>query len=138
SLLLQTENVQVAILTSFPDAPAVLKSDLDQLIRDLEQDPVSIHPYLNFLKDYTLPEVRSAMKMLYSLSEGKGGEAAGQIRELIQRNQVLQDRSAKLGNEDVMAGMFLLFLSPQLTGGLLMLADMILMFSAYLLKMGNL
>ncbi|MDD6352233.1 MAG: hypothetical protein PUG16_07565 [Lachnospiraceae bacterium] len=137
SLLLQTENVQVAIKKSFADAPPVLKSDLDQLIDDLEMDPISIHPYLNFLKDYTLPEVRSAMKMLYSLSEGKGGEAAVQIRELIQRNQLLQDRAARLSNEDAIAGMFLLFLAPQLTGGLMMLADMIVMFSAYLLKMGS-
>ncbi len=113
SLLLQTENVHMAIYRSYSQ------------------------PYLNFLSDYTLPEVHSTMKMLYSLSEGKGAEASVQIAEVIKRNHEIMDRSAKLSNEDAMAGMQVLFLAPQITGGLKMLVDMVLLFTVYMVQLGN-
>lgn len=137
SLLLQTENVHMAIYRSYSHAPLILKGDIKKLLEYLDQDPVSIQPYLNFLSDYTLPEVHSTMKMLYSLSEGKGAEASVQIAEVIKRNHEIMDRSAKLSNEDAMAGMQVLFLAPQITGGLKMLVDMVLLFTVYMVQLGN-
>jgi hypothetical protein len=47
------------------------------------------------------------------------------------------NRSAKLSNEDAMAGMQVLFLAPQITGGLKMLVDMVLLFTVYMVQLGN-
>lgn len=128
SLLLQSENVQVAIMKSYEDAPVILKPELEVFIERLRLQPTDMEPYLSFLQDYPLPEVQSAMKMLYSISEGTGGNAAGQIPDIIRRNQVLLNQAERLKNEDALAGMYALFLAPQLTGAMKLLADMLVIF----------
>lgn len=74
SLLLQSENVQVAIMESYEEAPLLLKPELRQLIQDLQQKPTDMEPYLAFLQTYALPEVQSSMKMLYSFVGGHRGQ----------------------------------------------------------------
>ena len=128
SLLLQSENVQVAIMESYEEAPLLLKPELRQLIQDLQQKPTDMEPYLAFLQTYALPEVQSSMKMLYSLSEGTGGNASSQISDIIRRNQLLFDQAQKMKNEDALGGLYALFLAPQLTGGAKMLVDMVMLF----------
>ncbi|MCR4611000.1 MAG: hypothetical protein K5644_03785 [Lachnospiraceae bacterium] len=135
SLLLQSENVQVAIFKSLEDAPLLLQEELKKLILDLKKDPTGMKPYNDFLSDYNLPEVRSAMKMLFSLSEGTGASASEQIEDIIRRNQYMMDKAEKIHMEDTASGMYALFLAPQLTGGCKLLVDMILLLVIYLGKM---
>ena len=137
SLLLQSENVQVAIAKSYEDAPALLKPELKILIEKLRLHPTDMEPYLSFFQDYPLPEVQSAMKMLYSISEGTGGNASNQISDIIRRNQVLMNTAEQMKNEDALAGMYALFLAPQLTGSLKLLVDMLAIFYG-LAQMGTL
>ncbi|MBQ1915948.1 MAG: hypothetical protein PUC40_01350 [Lachnospiraceae bacterium] len=134
SLLMQAENVQVAIFKSYDEAPAILKPALKEMIGRLRLDPNDKKAYTDFLSEFTLPEVRSTMKMLYSISEGKGGEARGQIADIIRRNQEMSDKAKRQQNSDSLAGMYALFLAPQLTGGLKLICDMVLLFAVY---MGN-
>ncbi len=68
SLLLQSENVQVAIQKSVEDAPPLLKPELENLQAELLLHPTDIEPYLSFLQDYPLPEIQSAMNKIYSNS----------------------------------------------------------------------
>ena len=135
SLLLQTENVQVAIFKSLDEAPPLLQEELKKLILELKKDPTGMKPYNEFLGDFNLPEVRSAMKMLFSLSEGTGASASEQIEDIIRRNQYMMDKAEKLHMEDTASGMYALFLAPQLTGGFKLLVDMILLLVVYLGKM---
>ena len=128
SLLLQSENVQVAIMKSYEDAPKLLQPELKILIERLRLHPTEMEPYLSFLQDYPLPEIQSAMKMLYSISEGTGGNASSQIADIIRRNQVLLNKAERMKNEDALAGMYALFLAPQLTGAMKLLTDMLVIF----------
>jgi hypothetical protein len=128
SLLLQSENVQVALQKSYDDAPLLLKPELKLMLQQLSQKPTDMEPYLSFLEDFALPEVQSSMKMLYSISEGTGGNATSQITDIIRRNQVLMNQAERMKNEDALAGMYVLFLAPQVTGGAKMLVDMLMMF----------
>ncbi|MBQ1548684.1 MAG: hypothetical protein IIZ61_09870 [Lachnospiraceae bacterium] len=137
SLLLQSENVQVSIFKSYDEAPAILKPALKDFIEELKKDPTAMGPYRNFLSEIRLPEVESAMKMLYSLSEGTGGEASSQIEDIIRRNQILMDRSEKMKNEDSLAGMYALFLAPQITGGFKLVVDLLLLMVVYMGNMAN-
>ena len=130
SLLLQSENVQVAIMESYDEAPVLMKPALRELIQKLQLRPTDMEPYLEFLQEYALPEVQSSMKMLYALSEGTGGNANNQISDIIRRNQLLLDQAQKMKNEDVLGGLYALFLAPQLTGGAKMLVDMGMLFYA--------
>ena len=135
SLLLQSENVQVAIFKSLKDAPVLMQDELAKLILELKSEPTSMKPYNNFLEDYNMPEVRSAMKMLFSLSEGTGANASDQIEDIIRRNQQMMNKAEKLRMEDTVSGMYALFLAPQLTGGCKLLVDMILLLVCYMSKM---
>lgn len=130
SLLLQSENVQVAIMESYDEAPVLMKPALRELIQKLQLRPTDMEPYLEFLQEYALPEVQSSMKMLYALSEGTGGNANHQISDIIRRNQLLLDQAQKMKNEDALGGLYALFLAPQLTGGAKMLVDMGMLFYA--------
>ena len=132
SLLLQTENVPVAVQKSFEMAPRILQPALSNFILDLKEKPESMEPYMNFLSEFGMPEVASSMKMLYSISSGTGGDARLQIADIIRRNQMLYDKAQKLANEDSLAGMQIMFLAPQLTGGVKMVVDMILLLVLYL------
>ncbi|MCR5055053.1 MAG: hypothetical protein K6A69_09445, partial [Lachnospiraceae bacterium] len=137
SLLLQTENVQVSIFRSYEDAPKLLQPALKELIYQLRKHPTELMPYVNFLAEFGLSDVRSAMKMLYSLSEGTGGDAERQIEDIIRRNQEMFDRAEKIRNEDKLSGMYALFLAPQVTGGLKLIVDMMLLLTIYLSQMGR-
>lgn len=130
SLLLQSENVQVAIMESYDEAPVLMKPALRELIQKLQLRPTDMESYLEFLQEYALPEVQSSMKMLYALSEGTGGNANNQISDIIRRNQLLLDQAQKMKNEDALGGLYALFLAPQLTGGAKMLVDMGMLFYA--------
>lgn len=130
SLLLQSENVQVAIMESYDEAPVLMKPALRELIQKLQLRPTDMEPYLEFLQEYALPEIQSSMKMLYALSEGTGGNANNQISDIIRRNQLLLDQAQKMKNEDALGGLYALFLAPQLTGGAKMLVDMGMLFYA--------
>ena len=132
SLLLQTENVPVAIQKSYKLAPRILQPALAEFILDIKAQPESIEPYLRFLSEFGIPEVSSSMKMLYSISAGTGGDAKMQIADIIRRNQLLYDKAQKLANEDSLAGMHAMFLAPQLTGGFKLVVDMVLLLVLYL------
>lgn len=124
ALRLQGENVQVAIQKTVEEAPELLKLPLQELVEKLEKEPESARPYQEFLQELDLLEIQSAMKMLYAIENGQGGDAAQQIKEIIQRNTLLMDQAEKLLNEDKMAAVGMFFLLPMLTGALKLIGDL--------------
>lgn len=132
ALLLQTDNVQISIRKSIADAPEVLVPALEELVLELEENPDSIQPYSRFLREYHNPDVQSAMKMLYALSNGNFGDIKGQIEELIERNNTMMDKSEKLHQEDLIAGMKVYILLPALLASFKLMVDMSLLLVLFL------
>ncbi len=91
SLQLQTDNVHVSLKKTIPDAPFILKQDLTRLVEEIEQQPNALQPYLRFMREFQIPDVLSAMKILYSMAEFGIGDMGGQIDALVQRNTVMMD-----------------------------------------------
>ena len=60
-LLLQSENVQVALTKSQESVPTVLAHEVEHLVDRIEMEPESAEPYHRFLWDFQIPEVHSAM-----------------------------------------------------------------------------
>lgn len=135
SLQLQSENVQVAVFNSIPTAPMVLRPELKKLRDELAKDPESVMPYLNFMKDFNIPEIQSSMKMLYSISAGTGGDSNKQIAEIIRRNNMMLDKSEKAAFENILASLYALFMAPQLFGAVKLLTDMIMFFVLFMGQM---
>lgn len=127
SLLLQTENVQVAIRNSVSNAPKALQEELYLLQEKIEKNPVSIDPYLEFYESLNIHEIQSAMRMLYAMSQSGSDDIEKQIYALVERNVELQDQSEKLKTEDYLAGMGFCVLLPMLVGCGKMLVDMSLL-----------
>lgn len=124
-LLLQSENVQVALLKSQQHVPGVLRRELQELNSRLENEPESSEPYHIFLQEFAIPEVHSAMGSLYSLSIGNSGNADKQISELVEKNLEMLDMTESALLKNSSSGMYVLFLLPVVTASFKLIVDMV-------------
>ena len=130
-LLLQSENVQVALHKSKEHVPGVLREELYQLLERLERQPESSEPYHLFLKEFGIPEVHSAMGILYSLSIGNSGNADKQISELVEKNLALLDDTERELLKSSSSGMYVLFLLPVVVASFKLIVDMVFLMLAF-------
>lgn len=135
-MLLQSENVQVALQKSVEQAPGILKKDLQLLVDRLAMEPELADPYHNFLQDFQIPEVHAAMSMLFSISIGNSGHADQQIGELIERNLEMLDAAEKERLKNLSSGMYLLFLAPVVTASMKLVTDMAVFMMSFLAGAG--
>lgn len=130
-LLLQSENVQVALQKSKEHVPGVLREELFQLTERLVLQPESSEPYHLFLKEFAIPEVHSAMGILYSLSIGNSGNADKQISELVEKNLTLLDDTEQELLKSSSSGMYVLFLLPVIVASFKLIVDMVFLMLAF-------
>lgn len=123
-LFMQGDNVQNSLRKSIENAPVILKKELEEMLAKIEMNPEKADPYHEFLQDFDIAEVHSAMNLLYSMSMGQGGSVETQLSYLINRSQKLQNQVEKQADEDRSVGMYALFLAPVLTGAVKLLVDM--------------
>ena len=123
-LLLQSENVQVSLSKSRDHAPGILSRDLELLTDRLLMEPESAEPYHDFLKEFHIPEVHSAMSMLFSISMGNSSHGDQQMGELISRNLEMLDAAETERLKNLCSGMYLLFLAPVVTASMKLVVDM--------------
>lgn len=126
-LLLQSENVHVALQKSQAHVPGILRKELSVLIERLEMEPESSTPYHMFLQEFAIPEVHSAMGILYSLSIGNSGNADKQISELVEKNLELLDVAETDLLKSSMSGLYVLFLLPVVVASFKLIIDMVFM-----------
>lgn len=131
-LLLQSENVQVALMKSKEYVPGVLRQELALLTERLELQPEESEPYHRFLEDFSIPEIHSAMGSLYSLSIGNSGHGDRQIGELVDKNLELLDMTEMELLKSSAAGMYVLFLIPVLTASFKLVLDMVFLMLMFL------
>lgn len=136
-LLLETESVQMAIYNSTPQAPASLQYPLKKMWKEIQEDPVSPAPYFSFLEDYDVPKVHEAMKLLYSIRSGTGGNADEQIINVIEKNNDMTLRSEKIKNDNNVAGMMGYLFFPVIPSGIKMMADLLLVMLTLYDTLGN-
>lgn len=136
-LLLQSENVQVAFEKSQDHVPAVLAHEVEVLVDRIGMEPESAEPYHLFFQEFQIPEVHSAMSMLYAISMGSSNRADRQISELIERNLAMLDVAEKERLANLGSGMYLLFLAPVVTASLKLVTDMAIFMLSFLMN-GNL
>ena len=116
-----------AIKQSYPNAPAVLKYYLKDFINELEEDPVTIRPYANFLKKFYINDITSAMKSLYSIKQQNETNASKQISDLIMKNQSMMEKGERIRNENQLIGMNMMGTLPMIVGSLKLIVDMVLL-----------
>lgn len=135
-LLLQSENVQMAIRKSMLQAQPVLSGAITEMTEQMEMQPESAAPFHAFLQEFAIPEVHSAMSMLFSVSMGQSNQADKQLKELIDRNLQMLDITEKERINNLGSGMYLLFLAPVLTASFKLVVDMGIFMLSFLTSAG--
>lgn len=72
-LRIQKESVDSAILNSVNSAPPVLQAELKRICHMIRRKPGDPDAYMSFLADFNILQIETAMRKLYSLSVGTGG-----------------------------------------------------------------
>lgn len=124
---LQVETVQSAIEHSFETSAYVMKEPIRRILLDFEEYPVGIEPYDNFLKAFDLNDIKSSMKMLYSMGELGKEETEIQIGSIIDRNIMLENQAEILKNKDKIGVCSFISAIPMLLGVIKIMIDMLLM-----------
>ncbi len=137
ALLLQNNNVQVAIARSSEGAGAVLREELTGLIRRMEQAPERLDTYTDFCSSFDIPEAASCMKMLHAFSESGSGNMQVQIGRLVERVGQMQDVAEEIQNESEAFRMKLIFSYPVMAATAKMLVDLSVGMAVMMQFLGN-
>ena len=134
---LQNETVQSAIENSYENAAFVLKRPIRKLLIDFERYPIGIEPYDNFLSGFDLMEIKSSMKMFYSINQLGNEQSDKQIDAIIDRKNKMTRQAEEMKNKDRIgiAGMFSAI--PMLIGVGKIMSDMVLMIIVFTSSISN-
>lgn len=93
-LLIQRESVEGAIEKSIDTAQPVLKNELQRICGILRAEPHNPDAYTSFFADYNNLDIEEAMRKLYALSIGNGGN--GDVMSvIIESNLVILEQAEK-------------------------------------------
>ena len=90
-LLMQRNNITVSVTESIRTAPPILKRDIVKFLNKLKKNPSAVEPYLEFLEQYNIPNVRTTMRMLISIQNGSAGDSKMQMAQLVEHNMNMLD-----------------------------------------------
>ena len=124
SLLLQTDNLHVALEKTMETAPMLLKDDLVQLGDEIAANPTDVAPFNNFLPTLNVPSIHSSMRLLFSISNYGSDDETKQISELIERNSLLMNKAEEQKNKDRFAKITIYKFVPMGASALKLIVDM--------------
>lgn len=124
SLLLQTDNLHVALEKTMETAPLLLKDDLIQLGDEIAANPTDVEPFNNFLCNLKLPSIHSSMRLLFSIANYGSDDETRQIAELIERNALLMNKAEEQKNSDRLAKITIFKFMPMGASALKLIVDM--------------
>ena len=101
ALLLQTNNVQVALAKSIESAETLLKQELMELVERITDDPENIQSYLMFFKNFDVPEIATCMKMLYSISVAGSGNVEKQLTDLVGHVHKMEEKAMEQQGKNI-------------------------------------
>lgn len=132
SLCLQTDNVHRAIQKSYESCPDIMKPDLEQFIKDLSDDPITVKPYDRFLSQFNVPTLRLSINYLHSASQFGLGDSLAQLDYLIKQNTQLTIDEERIRNANALAGIGLYVYAPMLIAVIKLMVDMVLFLGIFL------
>lgn len=134
---LQNDTVQSAIENSYENAPFILQRPIRKLLLDFEKYPVGIEPYDNLLKEFDLDEIKSSMKMFYSINELGKDQSDQQINSILDRNNKLAGHAEEMKNQDQIGAASMLATIPMVVGIVKIMIDMVLMIMVFTTSIGS-
>ena len=125
-LNLQFYNNHKAIEKSLDSAPEILKKPIKQLILDINDNLSGIEPFNNFLGEFDIEEVRSSMRMVYSMKDLNSENTSELLSTIVDRNYVLMDQTEAEKNKTKISNLKMLILTPAGFGIFKLSADLMI------------
>lgn len=135
-LNLQNYTVINAIEKSKQTASILMQFYIDCFLAKVKDNPTSIVPYNEFLKEYDIPDVKADLKVLFALSNHSERQMEKEVNALIVRNQEMIAKSERIRNEDYISIISRLGFLPVILFIMNMLMNMSLLFM-YLMDFMN-
>lgn len=123
ALLASSQSIPSALRNSIVSSPNVMRAELEKLVSEIDEHPTSVEPYLNFFSYFDVPQVRSMMLMVYSLSEFGSHEIDKHVLSIVKRNYSLQATSEEIQNEERLARFSLFVTAPMILACVIMMVD---------------
>lgn len=136
-LLLQNNNVQVALVKSVDRAPAVLRHELVSLRERMNQHPGELQTYTDFCRNFDLPEIGGCMKMLHAFSENGTGNVGVQMNRFLERTGQMQENADAIRDGRMAFRMKLIFSYPVLAAIGKLLTDLTVGMAVMLQVLGS-
>lgn len=136
-LLLQHNNVQVALTKSADTAPYVLRDELELLKNRMKNQPEKLLTYTEFCRGYDVPEIASCMRMLHAFSENGTGNLAMQMNQLLARVWQMQEKADELRDSQIAFRMKLMFSYPVIAATGKLLLDLMVGMTVMMRMLGN-
>lgn len=124
ALLLQTDNLHVALEKTIDGSPLIIREELQKLSDEIITNPTDVEPFMAFFNYLPLGNIHSSMKLLYSISEFGSLDEQKQIAELIERNAILMNKAEEHKNQSRLSRVFMLKFVPMGTSAVKMIVDM--------------
>lgn len=118
-----------AIENSKKTTSVIMNYYIDQFLKEVQEDPTSIKPYNQFLDEFDLPDVKSSMRILFTLQELNQEQLQEQTNSLIVRNQTMLAKSEAIKNEDSIGSIEALGFVPLVMFVFQMLVSMVAIWS---------
>lgn len=126
-----------AVAESEELAAYVMKPFIRTFLANIEKDPSSIKPYMNFLGEYKAQELSTGIKTLYSIRTLSAEDSQRQVNDLIDRNQELLAESERIRHENSVAGVGFIGLLPMVLMSFLLMVYLVIMLMQFLALMGG-
>lgn len=136
-LLLQHNNVQVALMKSADEAPLVLRGELNSLRERMTKSPGELQTYTAFCQNFDLPEVGGCMKMLHAFSENGSGNVSMQMNRFLARIGQMQDQADAIRDGRIAFRMKMIFSYPVLVAIAKLLIDLTVAMAVMLQVLGG-
>lgn len=124
ALLASTQSIPSALRSSLDSCPNVMRTELERLVEEIDKNPTGIEPYLGFFSYIDdMPQLRSMMLMVYSLSEYSTKDIDKHVLSIVRRNYLLQATAEKIENEENLAKFNLYVTLPMILACVVMMID---------------
>ena len=137
ALNLNNLTVLNAISNSKVVATPIMEYYVNIFLEEAIEDPSSIKPYNDFLSEFGLPDVKSSMKILYTMQNLDQDQLQEQTNSLIIRNQEMLAKAERMKNEDSVSGIVKFGFAPVGLFMLQMMVSMGLIFMFMMQYMGS-
>lgn len=137
ALNLQNMTVINSIESSKATVTPIFAYYIDIFLDKIKENPTSIKPFNDFLDVCDLPNIKSSMKVLFTMQNLRDDQIMEQSNSLIMRNQSMIAKSEQLKNEDSIGAIESLGFLPVVMLSLQLLVSMGLMFAYMMTYLSN-